>query len=72
MMENTKRKSYTSLSKIYFWIAAIHNWLPLLESDCNKQAIVDRLKYLSDKKLITVYAFAPHACGVPNPIHLIW
>jgi putative transposase len=67
-MENTKRKSQTSLSKIYFWTATIHNWLPLLENDCNKQAIVDTLKYLADKSLITIYAFVI----IPNHIHLIW
>jgi putative transposase len=49
-MENTKRKSLTTLSKIYFWTATIHNWLPLLDNDCNKQVIVDTLKYLSDKE----------------------
>ena len=42
--------------------------MPLLESDFNKQIIVDSLKYLSDKELITVYAFVI----MPNHIHLIW
>jgi putative transposase len=46
--------------------------LPLLLNDFNKQIIVDSLKYLSDNKLITVYAFAPQACGVPNHFHLVW
>ena len=41
--------------------------MPLLESDLNKQIIIDSLKYLSDKKLITVYAFVI----IPNHIHLI-
>jgi putative transposase len=67
-MEVFQRKSHTSLHKIYFWTATIHNWLPLLETDQNKQAIIDSLKYLSGKKLITVYAFVI----MPNHIHLIW
>ena len=37
-----KRKSSQSLSKIYFWTATIHNWLPLLNSDENKELIIDR------------------------------
>ena len=48
--------------------ATIHNWLPLLENDNNKKIITDSLKYLSDKNLITVYAFVI----MPNHIHLIW
>ena len=62
------RKSYTAINKIYFWTATIHKWMPLLESDLNKQIVVDSLKYLSDKGLITVYAFVI----MPNHIYLIW
>jgi hypothetical protein len=40
-----QRKSNTSLSKIYFWTATIHNWLPLLATEKNKQIIIDTLKY---------------------------
>jgi putative transposase len=67
-MDVHQRKSYTELSKIYFWTATIHKWLPLLSKDFNKKVIVDCLKYLSDKELITVYAFVI----MPNHIHLIW
>ena len=67
-METIQRKSRTSLSKIYFWTATIHNWLPLLATDLNKKIIVDSLKKMSDNKLITVYAFVI----MPNHIHLIW
>jgi putative transposase len=62
-----QRKSYTAKGKIYFWTATIHKWLPLLENDLNKQIIVDSLKYLSDKELITVYAFVI----MRNHIHLV-
>ena len=67
-----QRKSHTSIGEIYFWTATIHKWTHLLDSDLNKQLIVDYLKKLSDEGLITVYAFAPKAFGVPNHIHLIW
>lgn len=67
-MELHQRKSYTALSKIYFWTATIHKWYPLLESDQNKKLIISSLKKLSDDKLITVYAFVI----MPNHIHLIW
>ena len=63
-----QRKSYTAINKIYFWTATVHKWLPLLDSTTNKQIIVDSLKYLSDKELITVYGFVI----MPNHIHLIW
>ncbi len=49
--EAIQRKSYTSLGKIYFWTATIHNWRTLLEPDENKQLIIDSLKFLSDKDL---------------------
>jgi REP element-mobilizing transposase RayT len=67
-METSQRKSHTALCKIYFWTATIHKWLPLLEGDNNKQVIIDSLTYLSDRNLITVYAFLI----MPNHIHLIW
>ena len=67
-MITDQRKSYTETNKIYFWTATIHEWLPLLNGENNKQIIIDSLKYLSDKKLITVYGFVI----MPNHIHLIW
>ncbi|MEJ7627152.1 MAG: transposase [Ferruginibacter sp.] len=67
-MEAIHRKSYTGLNKIYFWTATIHKWHYLLEDDSQKMIIINSLKTLSDKKLITVYAFVI----MPNHIHLIW
>jgi putative transposase len=63
-----KRNSFTSLNKIYFLTATIHNWLPLLDEGNNKQLIVDYLKKQSDEQLITVYGFVL----MPNHFHLIW
>jgi putative transposase len=63
-----QRKSQTTLGGIYFWTATIHKWHSLLQSDVNKQVIIDSLKKLSDDKLITIYGFVI----MPNHIHLIW
>lgn len=67
-MPKPERYSTTHLSRIYFWTATIHNWLPLLEDNANKEIIIQSLRYLSSKGLITVYAFVI----MPNHIHLIW
>lgn len=64
-----ERNDFASISdKIYFWTATINSWYNLLEPNKNKQLVVDSLKYLSDRKYITVYAFVI----MPNHIHLIW
>ena len=69
MLENKKNtRSYTTLGKIYFWTASIHEWYDLLAPDENKQIIIDSLKYLSDRGFINVYAFVI----MPTHIHLIW
>gem|GEM_PF-5342308 len=44
-----QRKSYTSIVEIYFWTATIHEWLPLMDLDSNKQLKVNYLKKLSDE-----------------------
>ena len=62
------RTSVSILENTILLTATIHKWVPLLENDFNKQIIADSLKYLSDKKLITVFAFVI----MPNHIHLIW
>ncbi len=68
IIEIHQKKSHTSINKIYYWTSIIHKWLLLLSNDFNKKIIVDSLKYLSDKELITVYAFVL----MPNHIHLVW
>ena len=67
-MINEKRKSCNAINKIYFWTATIHKWIPLLDGTINKQIILESLKYLSERDLITVYGFVI----MPNHIHLIW
>jgi len=67
-MQPVQRKSYHTTNKIYFFTATIHKWLPLLAQDNNQQLIIDYLKTLSDKGLISVYAFVL----MPNHLHMIW
>ena len=67
-VEKQQRKSYTATGKIYFWTCTIHKWYNLLEADLIKETVLESLRTLSDKKLITVYAFVI----MPNHIHLIW
>lgn len=67
-MYSTHRKSNTQFGRIYFWTATIHKWLPLLETEKNKFLLTSYLKQLSDKRLITVFAFVI----MPNHIHLVW
>ena len=43
-MESNKRKSHTTINKIYFLTATIDKWLPLLESKENKGAYFKLLK----------------------------
>ena len=62
------RKSLLHHGDIYFWTAIIHCWQHLLEKDEFKQIILNSLKYLSDRKMIEVFAFVI----MPNHIHLIW
>ena len=56
-MLTNNRKSFTAPNKIYFWTATIHKWHHLLEDDTVKQIIINSLKVLSDRNIITVYAF---------------
>jgi putative transposase len=67
-VEKQQRKSYTSEGKIYFWTCTIHKWYHLLESGSIKETVINSLRTLSNKRLITVYAFVI----MPNHMHLIW
>jgi putative transposase len=52
-----QRKSYFEIDRTYFFTATIHQWLPLLDSEENKQLIVNYLKELSARDFIKVYSF---------------
>lgn len=67
-MQKPKRKSHTPPGKIYFWTASINTWYPLFENDTLKEIIISSLRTLSERKLITVYAFVI----MPTHVHFIW
>ena len=71
-MVTDRRKSYTALNKIYFWTATIYKWIPLLDSDCNKQIIIDSFKYLSDKELKANGNSKYYEVNEVNKKHEIW
>ena len=52
----------------YFSTYTILNWQHLLNSDTNKNIIINSLKYLVENKRIVLYSFVI----MPNHIHLIW
>jgi len=63
-----KRKSHIEIGKIYFFTATINKWQRLLLNDDYKDIVINSLKYLSDARLIDIFAFVI----MPNHIHLIW
>ncbi|MEP6712621.1 MAG: hypothetical protein ABJA37_09410 [Ferruginibacter sp.] len=66
-MITTHRKSFTAADKIYFWTEKIHNWYPLLQNDAEKDNMISSLEALSNKGVITIFAFVI----IPNHIHLL-
>ncbi len=67
-MHTYQRKSQTSLGKIYFWTATVHNWNRILDNASSKDIIIAYLKKLSNEGLLTIYAFVI----MPNHIHIIF
>ncbi len=63
-----QRKSFFEIDRTYFFTATIHQWLPLLSSNENKELIVNYLKELSAMDFIKVYSFVI----MPNHVHFIW
>jgi putative transposase len=53
---------------IYFYIASILNWIPVLSDDIRKNIILDSLKFLVNNGAVKLYAFVI----MPNHIHLLW
>lgn len=62
------RNSRMELNKVYFWTSTIKDWKHLLKQDKYKQIIINALTELTNRELITVYAFVV----MPNHIHIIW
>jgi len=67
-MARSFRKSHTEIGKIYFYTASIRKWFPIFINDYAKEIVVSTLKYLSDNKKITVFAFVI----MPTHIHLVF
>lgn len=63
-----KKSTHQELGKIYFWTANIHKWKSLLYFEEQKGMIVKSLRYLHERKLVTIYAYVI----MPNLIHIIW
>ena len=61
-------QSKNSENHIQFFTATILYWQQLLKENRYKQIIIDSLRFLTDEKRITVYAFVI----MPNHIHLLW
>ena len=62
------RQSHMEPGEIYFWTATINNWQRLFWEDAYKGIIISSLNYLSEARLIEVFAFMI----MPNHIHFIW
>ena len=56
------------LNKVYFFTSTIHNWIPVLANQKNKEIILSSLKYLKEKDLLKIYGYVI----MPNHIHLIF
>ena len=62
------RKSYIENGVPYFWTATINNWNYLLVDDTMKIEIIQSLQWLTERKLVTIYAYVI----MPNHLHFIW
>ncbi|MEK6479015.1 transposase [Catalinimonas sp. 4WD22] len=63
-----RRVSQMSIGEGYFWTDTIKEWKYLLKQDKYKLLIIESLKKLVEKDLITVYCFVI----MPNHLHLVW
>ena len=62
------RQGQMETALCYFYTDTIHEFKPLLTDDDCKQICIDSWKYLTVKKLITIYGYVI----MPNHIHLLW
>jgi len=63
-----QRQGQTFPQNCYFYTETINKFQYLLKDDVFKQIIVDSLKYLTERKLVSIYGYVI----MPNHIHLIW
>ena len=62
------RQGQTAEDYCYFYTQSIINFRNLLKDDDFKMIIIESLRTLVDRKLVTIYGFVI----MPNHIHLIW
>src|SRR4051812_13875635 len=63
-----KRQGQVEVNFCYFYTDTIFEFQHLLSDDTLKFIVVSSLQYLTEKKLVTLYAFVI----MPNHIHLLW
>jgi REP element-mobilizing transposase RayT len=63
-----RRQGQADINNCYFYTETIKDFRHLLQDDALKMIVVNSLKYLVDKELVTIYAYVI----MPNHIHLIW
>ena len=63
-----KRQGQVELLQCYFYTETINGFKHLLIEDEFKMIVINSLKYLVDKGLVTIYGYVI----MPNHIHLIW
>lgn len=63
-----KRQGQMDTNRCYFYTDTIHEFKYLLEDDNLKIKIIESWQYLTEKKLIEIYAYVI----MPNHIHLLW
>lgn len=63
-----KRQGQTAPLNYYFYTETINDFRHLLKDDAFKLIVINSLKYLTDKGLVTIYGYVI----MPNHIHLIW
>ena len=68
MESDNIRNSFMELNEVYFWTSIIVMWKHLLKQEKYRELIIESLKYLSDRKLISVYGYVV----MPNHVHFIW
>lgn len=56
------------LGETYFWTDTIKDWKHLLKPDKYKHLIIKQLQWLTERNLVTVYAYVI----MPNHLHLLW
>ena len=61
-------KSHIKHDELYFWTATINGLKHMLAEDAMKMELIQSLQWLTQKKLISLYAYVI----MPNQLHFIW